>query len=149
MKEPNKQEILQGNGTYNIRHGTVKSPLFSVGGFYDPMDTVQVKYEMLRDGQGGDRAVKDVANDFGFSRTAYYTIKEDFDKQGMEALFPKKTGPKQPHKLTPELREFVDGHLARNPKARVIEIADAIYEDKGVKISRRTIERYIVKKTAP
>lgn len=142
----NKAEVLKSNGTYNRRHGSVKKREFLDGGFYDPMDIVQVKYEMLREAQGSGRPIGEVSGGFGFSRTAYYNIRESFDKSGMSALIPERTGPKHPHKLTEPLREFADEYATANPGASASEIAAAIQREKGVAISKRTIERYNAKK---
>jgi hypothetical protein len=142
----NKVEILKENGTFNKRHASVKKQEFLDGGFYDAMDIVQVKYEMLRDGQDPDRSVGAVADDFGFSRTAYYNIREVFKKNGITALIPEKTGPKKPHKLTEVLQDFIEEYADRHPNASAAEIAAAMQNEKGVTVSKRTIERYNAKK---
>ena len=141
-----KTEILIANGTYYKRYLSVKKQGFNVGGFYDPRDIVQVKYEMIREAQDSGRTIRDVAEDFGFSRTAYYAIKEDFDANGMLAFIPEKKGPRRQYKLTEQLREFVDEYAAGHPKARAAEIVGAIMSERGVEISKRTVERYTAKK---
>ena len=142
----NKVDILKANGTYNRRHESVKEAKFTGDGFYDPRDIVQVKYEMLRDAQDSGRAIMEVSGEFGFSRTAYYNIKESFEQNGMSALVPEKPGPKQPHKLTESLQEYIEEYVALRPSASAAEIAAAIQREKGVKVSKRTIERHSAKK---
>jgi len=110
---------------------------------------VQVKYEMLRDAQDSGRAIGEAAGDFGFSRTAYYNIRESFEKNGMSALVPEKTGPKHPHKLTEPLREFADEYAAANPGASAAEITAAMQCERGAVISKRTVERHFAKKKLP
>lgn len=146
MDHQKKQDILQANGTFNKHYHTVKKIKFLEDDFYDPMDIIQVKYEMLRDAGDKGRSITEIAKDFGFSRAAYYVIKEAFEQQGMTALFPQKTGPKQPRKLTAELQIFIDEYRKLHPNAKILKIADAIFDEKGISISRRTIERYINKK---
>ena len=141
-----KKEALVANGTYYKRYVSVKKQGFRVGGFYDPMDIVQVKYEMIREAQDSGRAIGDVAEDFGFSRTAYYTMKEGFDAVGMLAFIPEKKGPRGQYKLTEPLKEFIDEYTADHPKASAAAIANEILSKKGVGISKRTIERYRTKK---
>ena len=141
-----KEDILKSNGTYNRRHQLVSKPEFLGGGFYDPMDVVQVKYEMLRDAQESDRPIGEVADDFGFSRTAYYNIKDAFGKEGISGLVPDKTGPKQPRKLTEGLRSFIDEYVSKHQGASASEIAAAIQAERGDTISKRTVERYVAKK---
>jgi len=141
-----KKETLVANGTYYKRYQSVKKQGFRVGGFYDPMDIIQVKYEMIREAQDSGRSIRDVAEDFGFSRTAYYAIKEGFDTCGMLAFIPEKKGPREQHKLTVTLRELIDEYTAVHPKASAAAIAGVILSEKGVSISKRTIERYKAKK---
>ena len=141
-----KKETLVANGTYYQRYLSVKKQGFRVGGFYDPMDIVQVKYEMIREAQDSGRTIGEVAEDFGFSRTAYYDIKEGFDTNGMLAFIPEKKGPRGQYKLTEPLRKFIDEYAARHPRARAAEILGAVISEKGVEISKRTIERYLAKK---
>ena len=144
-----KKDTLVANGTYYKRYLSVKKEGFEVGGFYDPMDAVQVKYEMIREAQDSGRTIGDIAEDFGFSRTAYYAIKEGFDANGMLAFIPEKKGPRRQHKLTEVLQEFIDEYTAGHPKAKAAEIAGAIMSEKGAEISKRTVERYLAKKKLP
>ena len=141
-----KIDILKSNGTYNKQHKLVKKAEFLEDEFYDPMDMVQVKYEMLREAQDSDKSIVEVVNDYGFSRTSYYVIREKYEQNGMSGLLPEKTGPKRPHKLTDALQEFIDEYITNYPDASASKITSAIQKEKDVKISKRTIERYISKK---
>jgi transposase len=141
-----KSEFLKANGTYNKRHGLVKKSEFLLDDFYDPIDVVQVKYEMLRDTKESGKSIGAVAQEFGFSRTAYYNSKEGFEKNGMSALLPEKTGPKHPHKLKGPILEFVNEYTATRPNASAAQVVSAIKTEKDVVISKRTIERYAEKK---
>jgi len=141
-----KKEILQGNGTYNKNHRKVKDARFVEDSFYDPMDIVQVKYEMVKVVAGGEKSVTEAASGFGFSRTAYYAIKDAFDRHGVCGLIPEKPGPKNPHKLTLERQKQIDDYLAEKPGASSAEIAAAVGAKGAVSVSKRTVERYRAKK---
>jgi len=141
-----KKEILQRNGTYNKNYARVKAARFIGDDFYDPMDIVQVKYEMIRDVARGGNPVIDATGDFGFSRTAYYNIKDAFDKQGVSGLIPEKPGPRGPHKLTQEYQKQIDDYISEKPQASSEEIVAVINENNAINISKRTIERYKAKK---
>ena len=141
-----KKEVLMGNGTYNKNHEKVKDARFEGGGFFDPMDVVQVKYEMLKEVAQNGRAVSDAADGFGFSRTAYYSIRDSFDKRGVSGLIPDKPGPKGPHRLTVEHQKRIDDYIAGRPGASSGEVSDAINESGAVTVSKRTVERYRAKK---
>jgi len=134
------------NGTYNQKHKKVKNKKFLTDPFYDPRDIVQVKYEMLKDAADSNKAIAKIADDFGFSRASFYNIKDTFYKQGLSALVPEKTGPKKPRKLTPSCQEYIDRYIFDNPKSSSNEIAKTLKKNKGVNISKRTVERYRSKK---
>ena len=142
-----KKEILLANGTYNKNHEKVKNENFLTGAFYDPIDIIQVKYEMLKDAAEGSRGIAQVADEFGFSRASFYNIKDAFDKQGLSAFVPEKTGPKRPHKLTESHKDYIDRYISEKPKVSSNEITKSLKKDKGIDISKRTVERYRSKKT--
>lgn len=134
-----KEDILKANGTYNRSHDKVTAEKFLTGGFYDPMDIIQVKYEMIREAlESPHRNITELASSYGFSRASFYKIKEAYEKNGVQALVPSKSGPRQAHKLTAEHRFFIDDH----PKASSEEIRLRLQKERGLTVSRRTIERY-------
>jgi len=137
-----KQEVLLENGTFNRNYEKVREQRFADDDFYDAQDLVQVKYEMLRTAREAGRTVGDVADTFGFSRAGFYKIKTSFEKEGVSAFVPGKTGPKNALKLTSEHKEFIDRYLAENPKASSAELAAILKNERGLSISKRTVERY-------
>ena len=141
-----KKECLIENGTYNKNHERVKDARFAEGGFFDPMDIAQVKYEMLKEVEQNGASVTDAAEDFGFSRTAFYSIKDAFNKHGIKGLIPEKPGPRKPHKLTPEYQELIEGWISQSPGISSSELAKRVNESGADNVSKRTIERYRTKK---
>jgi len=141
-----KKDVLMKNGTYNKNHSKVKKEKFQEGGFYDPMDIVQVRYEMIKEAGDGGKAIEQVTGEYGYSRASYYHIKGDFDNGGMIALVPEKTGPRSPSKLTGDLQEYIANYVEGNPRASSSQIAMAIEQDKGVTVNKRTVERFRSKK---
>lgn len=142
----NKKEILLTNGTFNKNHAKVTKANFRNGGFYDPMDIVQVRYEMIRDADVSTGTIEQVSNEYGYSRASYYHIRDNFENGGMAALIPDKTGPREPRKFTDEIQEYVNDYIGRNPSASSSQIADEIESSKGVTVSKRTVERFRHKK---
>ena len=137
-----KQEILLENGTYNKKHGKVVEQHFVNDDFYDPQDLAQVKYEMLRTANETKRGIEEIAGKFGFSRAAFYKIKTSFEKAGVSAFVPEKSGPKSARKLTKEYQAFIDDYLAQNPNISSGDMAAVLYKERGLSISKRTVERY-------
>jgi len=137
-----KKDVLLENGTFNKNHAKVTEQRFLDDDFYDPQDLVQIKYEMLRTAKESSRNIKEIAIQFGFSRAAFYKIKASFDKEGISAFCPNRSGPKKARKLTPEHQDFIDSYIAQNPKASSGKITDILQSERGLTISRRTVERY-------
>jgi hypothetical protein len=102
-----KRHALRRNETLNPHSDVVTDPLFRTGDFFDPHDLVQVKYEMLRRVRVDKQSVSQSASAFGFSRPTFYQAEADFQRDGLSGLVHGKRGPRQGHKLTPEVLEFV------------------------------------------
>ena len=95
-KKNKKANFLQEEGTLNISPEKVSDPKFQVDEFFDPRDLVQVKYEMLRRVRIENATVTAAAEEYGFSRPAYYQASSNFDESGIGGLVPKKRGPHGP-----------------------------------------------------
>ena len=59
-------------------------------------------------------SVTGAASSFGFSRLSFYRIQSAFDKNGLVGIIPKQRGPKQAHKLSDEVMEFVDDAMGKD-----------------------------------
>ena len=143
-----KEETLRENGSFNKRYKNVSAEIFQSSPFFDKKDIVQVKYEMLRAVSKGGGNVTDVADEFGFSRKTYYQIYSTFVEGGLNALMPKKAGPKGPNKLYGDVSGFIDSYVSSHKDAKANEIAAQLEASLEVKVHPRTIERYLEKKTA-
>jgi len=137
-----KKDTLMENGTFNKNHAKVTEQRFVNDDFYDPQDLVQVKYEMLRTASESGRNINEIAGRFGFSRAAFYKIKTSFEKEGVSSFVPEKSGPRKARKLTLEYQDFIDSYIVQNPGASSGNIAAMLQKERGLKISRRTVERY-------
>jgi transposase len=141
-----KLERLRENGTFNRNFKKVISSLFKSSTFFDEHDLVQVKYEMLRSVEKDGNDVSKAAKEFGFSRVSFYQIKEDYQTSGITGLMPKKRGPRGPRKLTPQDIEFVKKIMNDNNKITKKEVLEKLKVERGITISKRTLERNILKK---
>jgi len=137
-----KQDILLENGTYNKNHNKVIEQRFVDDDFYDPQDLAQVKYEMLRTVRESEKSIEEVTKRFGFSRSGFYKIKNSFEKSGISSFVSNKTGPQNARKLTKEYQQFIDNYLFENPNTSSENITAVLKLEKGLVISKRTIERY-------
>lgn len=123
-----KEQVLRQSGTFNARAEQVQERLFQESDFFDPHDSVQVKYEMVRAIEKEDRPVARAARDFGLSRPSVYEAKERLAEEGMVGLLPQKRGPRRPYKLTEEVLGFAQESLEREPNLKWARLGEQIKE---------------------
>ena len=136
-----KTQALRQTGTLNPRSQDVRDALFQEKEFFDARDLVQVKYEMLRRVSQEGHSISQAATSFGFSRPSFYQAQIAFATGGVAGLVPQKRGPKQGHKLTPEVLDFAVQLRASDPSLRPLDLAAAIRERFAINAHPRSIER--------
>lgn len=147
MSHPSAKIVtLQALGALNPHPERVKAPWFQVGSFFDPLDLVQVRYEMLRYA-GQDGVTKSAAAAlFGLSRPTFYHLEAAFARDGISALLPRQRGPKGRHKLDSTLMSFIETRRRASPKPSARQLARCILEEHGVSVHPRSIERALAGK---
>ena len=95
-----KRQTLRRHGNFNPEPESVTHPLFHKNDFFDPDDLLQIKYEMMRRVRVDNNSISDSARAFGFSRTSFYQVQNDYRQDGVFGLLPHKRGPQGEHKLT-------------------------------------------------
>ncbi|MGH6674703.1 MAG: helix-turn-helix domain-containing protein [Xanthobacteraceae bacterium] len=138
-----KAAALAENGTLNPAPEKIRDPKFQEGGFFDPRDVVQVKYEMLRRVSVEKVSVTDASDEYGISRPTFYQAKADFAETGVAGLVPDKRGPRGPHKIRGDLLAFLRAQRVPGEPIRARELAKSIREEFGIAVHPRTIERAI------
>lgn len=141
-----KLQALQQQGTLNPRSEKISDELFLTEGFFDPRDLVQVKYEMLRRVQTEGKSIADAAVSFGFSRPSFYQASSAFERDGLAGLVPHKRGPKQAHKLTEEVMEFIVETRRTEASVRAADLARLIHQRFGMTVHPRSIERSLLRR---
>jgi transposase len=141
-----KQQALKASGTLNLKADQVSHPLFQQSDFFDPCDLVQLKYEALRALEADDYSLARAASEFGFSRPTIYQAQNQFQKQGLEGLLPRKRGPKQAHKLTPEVLAYLRELAKEQPAPKPKELARAVRQRFRIQLHPRTLEKALVSK---
>jgi transposase len=146
-KQPNQKTLeLKRTGTLNPRPDSVSDPLFKENPFFDPKDLLQIRYEMLRRHSVEGVSIVDVATRFGVSRPTVYQAQSAFQQAGLSGLLPKHRGPKERHKLTPEVLQYAQSWRAGEPGATTIACVKAIQEKFGITVHRRSLERGLASK---
>lgn len=136
-----KRQALQASGTFNRRSAKVRNALFQHSEFFDPQDLLQLKYETLRALKAEGSSIAKAAADFGLSRPTIYQAQASFAQKGVEGLLPRKTGPKHPRKLTPEVRQHIQELVQAEPEVGAAELARRMRQRFNVELHPRTIEK--------
>lgn len=136
-----KAQALKSAGAFNPRADHVRHPLFENSDFFDPHDLPQLKYEALRALQAEDYSMTRAADEFGLSRPTLYQAQDQFKKQGLEGLLARKRGPKSPHKLTPEVQQYLQELKTSEPELGARELVRRLRQKFKVKLHPRTIEK--------
>lgn len=136
-----KLKALGEQGCLNPRPQDITDDLFRSGDFFDPRDQLQIKYEMLRRVEKDGYSVTQAASAFGLSRPSFYQAQATFQQGGLPGLVPRKRGPRQAHKLSAEVIEFLRREQQRDPTLRGPALARLVEERFQVVIHPRSIER--------
>jgi transposase len=138
---PDKRRDLEASGTFNPRFAAVRHPLFQPDGFFDPRDLLQLKYETLRAVQKDGYSIARAADEFGLSRPTIYQARAQLKTGGLEGLLPRKRGPRGAHKLTAEVRRYLQTQAEVEPRPAAGQIALRVRERFKVTVHPRTIEK--------
>jgi transposase len=142
LKKPDRKLLeLKRTGTLNPHPAAVSDVLFRENPFFDAKDLLQVRYEMLRRHRLEGASVVDVVSAFGVSRPTFYQAQTAFQKSGLTGLVPKPRGPKEGHKLSSAVIEYVQRLNASSPGLTTLERVKAVEERFGVVVHRRSLER--------
>lgn len=136
-----KREFLSAAGALHPHPERVRAELFRRERFFDPMDKVQVKYEMLRAHAVDGNAVLAIAEAFGFSRQTFYATLHAFEELGILGLTEQKRGRRGPLKLSTEDLEWLQRLVHADPELSGRSLAERLLKERGVAVHRRTVER--------
>jgi len=136
-------EFLKAAGALNPHPELVRAHLFEAHRFFDPLDKVQVKYEMLRLHAVDGETVRAASTAFGFSRQTFYTSAQDFELLGIVGLTDEKRGRRGPVKLSEGDLVWIDGLVRENPELSGRAIAERLSKERSVEVHRRTVERVL------
>ncbi|MFP3557603.1 helix-turn-helix domain-containing protein [Paraburkholderia sp. SIMBA_049] len=148
-RKEDKHRTLRQQASLNPRPDAVTHPLFRDKEFFDSLDLLQVKYEMLRAVRVDKQSISEAARAFGFSRPSFYQAQTAFEQGGLAALIPQKTGPRSGHKLTPAVMEFLNRARVAEPTVRAERLASLVHQTFGVQVHPRSIERQFLRQKKP
>lgn len=138
-----KLAALKATGTLNRQAQAIIDSLFRGGGFFDPRDLVQVRYEMVRRHRVEEVPVAMTAHLFGVSLPTAYQAHAAFEAAGIAGLLPKRRGPRQGHKLTPEVQAYLERRRRERPDWRTGDLLADLQRTFGLTVHRRSLERML------
>jgi hypothetical protein len=107
-------------------------------------DELTPRLMMLIEGQCEGLGAANAAAKYGLTRQRYYQVRKLFDDNGIEALVPRKRGPKGSYVCTDEVERQIIRQRFLDPDASVDIIAQKLRQA-GFPISTRSVERIIEK----
>jgi len=141
-----KSEALRRHGVLHRRAQDVTDPLFYTSAFFDARDLVQVKYELLRRVQIEGLAVTTAVTLFGFSRSAFYQAQIAYQCYGLPGLIPQHHGPRQAHKLSGKIIDFVRQHQASDLTLSTAALCQLVQEAFGFSVHPRSLQRALTRR---
>ena len=141
-----KLEALKQRGCLHPHPERVKDPLFGQDGFFDPRDSVQVKYEMVRRVRIDGISVAACAATFGFSRPSFYQARAALERAGIQGLVPAKPGPRSAHKLSEEIVAYLEEQLALTPGLASRDLTQLVQQRFGKRVHPRSVERALARR---
>jgi transposase len=96
---------------------------------------------MLRRHRVEGASVVEVSSTFGVSRPTFYQAQTEFEHTGLTGLLPKPRGPKEGHKLSDEVIEYVRSLKTSSPGLTTVECIQAVEKKFGITVHRRSLER--------
>jgi len=143
MARRGKRAFLEAAGALHPHPERVQAPPFRQHRFFDPLDKVQVKYEMVRAHVVDDEPVVRVAQEFGVTRETVYATTRRLAGRGMLGLVDQKRGRKRPLKVTPAMRDFMVDARRRDPTLGAPALAEQVATEFGVTVHKKTVERVL------
>jgi transposase len=104
---------------------------------------------MLRRHSVDKASIVDVAINFGVSRPTVYQVQAAFQQAGLSGLLPKQRGPREGHKLSAEVIDYVRTVRATDPGLTTVACVKAVQEKFGITVHRRSMERAMASKKKP
>ena len=147
-RDDGKDAALAASRTLNSDPQKVTDRAFTAGGFFDPADLLQVKYEMVRRIEVDGVPVSAAADAFGFARQSVYNARAALAAGGLAALIPAKPGPKGGHKLTGPVLDHLEALLEQDPRLSSGELAGQAARRFGIQVHPRSVRRALDRRSA-
>jgi transposase len=147
-----KRAFLEATGALHPHPDRVRAQPFRQQRFFDPLDKVQVKYEMVRAHVVDAEPVAHVARGYGVTRETVYASTRRLAARGVLGLADEKRGRKGPLKVSSAMRSFIIEARRTEAALTTSALAERVATEFGVIVHKKTVERVLaaggVKKNA-
>ncbi len=138
-----KKDILAHLGALNKNPEGVTHSLFIERDFFDPLDNVQIKYEMLRANQVDNQKVSRICRQFNYSREAFYVILRKFKKHGIIGFLESSRQRKNTVMLNQDIVKMIIQTKFNNPNISGSKLARKINVKFNTDYKKRAIEKAV------
>lgn len=138
---PEKIARLRTTATLNPTPERVQDELFVNSRFFDPLDLLQVRYEMVRCVKVQQQTLAHAAQRFGVSRPTCFRLCRAFRDAGLAGLIPAPRGPKGAHKITADVLAFVDRYREAFGPTSARRLVPVIAQEFGIRIHHRSLQK--------
>src|SRR6266536_2861227 len=147
-RDDGKDAALAASRTLNGDPQKVTDRAFTAGGFFDPADLLQVKYEMVRRVEVDGVPVSAAASAFGSARQSVYNARAALAAGGLAALIPAKPGPKGGHKLTGPVLDHLGPWVEQVPRRGPGGRAGRAARGSGIRLHPRWVRGALARRSA-
>jgi hypothetical protein len=138
-----KTNTLRATQTLHPHPDRVRDALFKSSRFFDPRDSVQVKYEMLRQVQIEGATVISTIARFGYSRVTWYHSQRRFAQLGLPGLVSQARGPHEGFKLKNTIAQALIARNTEHPGDTSLALSNWLLAQHGMILNARSIRRVI------
>jgi transposase len=138
-----KKDILCRMGALNKNPEKITNHLFLEFGFFDPLDKVQIKYEMLRANQVDREKVAHICKQFNYSREAFYVILKRFKQQGFTGLLESPRQKKSTIMINQDIIKMIIQTKFKEPNISSANLTNKINSKFNTEYKKRTIEKAV------
>lgn len=105
-------------------------------------DKVLLRYEMLREQIATKASIESISQKYGYNPRHFYWCRNRFQENGIAGLVERRPGPKNPHKIKPNIEKRI--LELRKKNLSIYEISDQL-EKQNLKLTPKSVDNVLNK----
>ena len=138
-----KKDVLSKIGALNKNPEKITNPLFKKHDFFDVLDKIQIKYEMLRANQVDGQKASHICKQYNYSREAFYVILRKFKQKGTVGLLEGSRQKKNTIMMNEDIAKMIIQTKFENPEISGSKLAQKINATFNTDYKKRSIEKAV------